>query len=90
MRSSMFQLEVLNYLFNTDNWVNKKAVINLVYCELDRLPSNIRRKLFKYWLKIENTNYIILKEPAYESMIVNDHITVWEKNPLKTSCLAWV
>lgn len=53
--------------------VNKKTTNNLVYCELGRLPLYIRRKLriFKYWLKIKNTNNIILKE-AYESMLVNN------------------
>ena len=44
-----------------------------MYCELGRYPLYIRRNLriFKFWLKIKNTNNCILKE-CYENMIVNN------------------
>ena len=72
--------------------VNKRTNNSLVYCELGRFPLQIRRKLriFKYWLKIKNTNNCILKE-CYEGMITtNDSWVINIKNELSNLGLRYL
>jgi hypothetical protein len=53
--------------------VNKRTDKNMIYSELGRFPLYIKRKLriFKYWLKIKNTNNCILKE-CYNYMVLDN------------------
>ena len=62
--------------------VKNTTSTNMIYYELGRYPLIIKRKLriFRYWLKIRNSNNCLLKT-CYEEMIQNDN--EWVKN-LKT------
>lgn len=51
----------LNFCKRNLEATKKKTTNNLVHCELGRLPRK-KLRIFKYWLKIKNTNIIILKE----------------------------
>ena len=55
--------------------VNRKTCNNVVYCELGRLPLYAKRKLkiFKYWVKLKNTDNCILKA-CYEDMSTYSNI----------------
>ena len=59
--------------------VNRKTCNNMVYCEIGRLPLYVKRKLkiFKYWVKLENTDNCILKA-CYEDM--STYSNIWLNN----------
>ena len=54
---------------------------NMVYFELGRLPFCVQRKLkiFKYWIKLKNTDNCILKA-CYEDMYMYTNNNVWLTN----------
>ncbi len=55
--------------------VHKKTSNDMIYAELGRYPLNIIRKfrIFKYWMKLVNSDNCILKN-CYENMVENEDI----------------